>query len=149
MLKSAALGAGSAVFYASNVVVNKFVVETFSTSEVMFWHGAVATPLLAIASTFAPRSEWAAFDWHAAAFLAVASLGPGALAGLAFVWGLRRMPATHASTLTLLEPLVSLLLGAAFFGERLAPSALAGAMGILGGALLVMLRERPARPSPG
>jgi drug/metabolite transporter (DMT)-like permease len=142
VLRSAALGAGSAVFYATNVVVNKFVVDSFSTSEVMFWHGVVATPLLA---AFVPHSAWAAVDPHAAAFLATASLGPGALAGLAFVWGLRRMPATHASTLTLLEPLVSVLLGAAVFGERLAPSALLGAMGILGGALLVLLKEAPQR----
>src|SRR5208283_2546432 len=40
---SAALGAGSAVFYASNVLVNKFVAPTFSASETMFWHGVVAT----------------------------------------------------------------------------------------------------------
>jgi drug/metabolite transporter (DMT)-like permease len=140
VLRSAALGAGSAVFYATNVVVNKFVVDSFSTSEVMFWHGVVATPLLA---AFVPRSAWAAVDPHAAAFLATASIGPGALAGLAFVWGLRRMPATHASTLTLLEPLVSVFLGAAVFGERLGPSALLGALGILGGALLVMLKEAP------
>ena len=45
--QSAALGAGSALFYASNVIGNKFVIEAFSTSEVMFWHGIVATPLLA------------------------------------------------------------------------------------------------------
>jgi DME family drug/metabolite transporter len=144
VLQSAALGAGSAVFYATNVVVNKFVVDAFSTSEVMFWHGVVATPLL---TAFVPRSAWAAVDPHAATFLATASLGPGALAGLAFVWGLRRMPATHASTLTLLEPLVSVLLGAAVFGERLAPSALAGGLAILGGALLVMLREQPRTPT--
>jgi drug/metabolite transporter (DMT)-like permease len=57
------------------------------------------------------------------------------------------MPATHASTLTLLEPLVSVLLGAAVFGERLAPSGLAGGLAILGGALLVLLRERPRTPA--
>jgi DME family drug/metabolite transporter len=143
VLRSAALGAGSAVFYATNVVVNKFVVDSFSTSEVMFWHGVVATPLLA---AFVPRSAWAAADPHAVAFLATASLGPGTLAGLAFVWGLRRMPATHASTLTLLEPLVSVLIGAAVFGEQLAPTALAGGMGILGGALLVMLGGKNGEP---
>ncbi len=128
--ESAALGAGSAVFYATNVVVNKFVIEAFSTSEVMFWHGVVATPFLA---AFVPRAAWAAVDMRAAWFLALASVGPGALAGLAFVWGLRRMPATHASTLALLEPLVSVLLGAAVLGERLAASAFVGATAILGG----------------
>ena len=132
---SALLGAGSAVFYASNVIVNKFVAESFSTSETMFWHGVVATPLLA---AFVPPSAWGALDLRAAGFLAVASIGPGALAGLAFVWGLRRMPAAHASTLTLLEPLVSIAVGAAVLGEPISGrSGLGGAL-ILAGSVVVM-----------
>jgi drug/metabolite transporter (DMT)-like permease len=133
--QSAALGAGSALFYASNVVGNKFVVETFSTSEVMFWHGLISTPLLALC---VPRAEWASIDAHAVTFLALASIGPGALAGLAFVWGLRRMPAAHASTLTLLEPLVAVVAGSVVFGETLGARALAGGALILAGALTVM-----------
>jgi drug/metabolite transporter (DMT)-like permease len=134
---SAAFGAGSAIFYASNVVMNKFVVDQFSTSETMFWHGVVATPLLA---AFVPRAAWAAIDARAAVFLAVVSIGPGALAGAAFVWGLRRMPAAHASALTLLEPLVSVLIGAALFGESLGGRGLVGGALILGGAFAVMVR---------
>jgi drug/metabolite transporter (DMT)-like permease len=133
--QSAALAAGSAVFYASNVIVNKFVAGEISPSETMFWHGVVGTPLLA---AFVPHAEWASVDAHAAAFLAVATVGPGALAGLAFVWGLRRIPAAHASTLSLLEPLVSIALGAAVLGERLGANAFAGGALILAGALLVM-----------
>jgi drug/metabolite transporter (DMT)-like permease len=133
--QSAALGAASAVFYASNVIVNKFVVDAFSTSETMFWHGVVATPLLA---AFVPGEAWAAVDARAAAFLAIASVGPGALAGLAFVWGLRRMPAAHASTLTLLEPLVAVLAGAALFKEVLGWRAVMGGGLILCGALIVV-----------
>ncbi len=140
--RSAALGAGSAVFYASNVIVNKFVVEEFSTSEVMFWHGVVATPLLA---AFVPPAAWSAVDARAAAFLGVATLVPGAAAGLAFVWGLRRMPAAHASTLTLLEPLVSIVIGGALLGERLAVNALGGGALILLGAALVMSARSTGR----
>lgn len=139
VLTSAALGAGSAVFYASNVVVNKFVVESFSTSETTFWHGVVATPLLA---AFVPRDAWLALDAHAAAVLALVSIGPGALAGLSFVWGLRRMPAAHASTLTLIEPLVAVVLGAALLGEPMGARAVAGGALILAGAAIVV---RPPR----
>jgi drug/metabolite transporter (DMT)-like permease len=143
---SAALGAGSAVFYASNVIVNKFVVAEFSTSETMFWHGVVATPLLAL---FVPRGAWAAVEPRAVSFLAVAAIVPGALAGLAFVWGLRRVPAAQASTLTLLEPLVSVLLGAVVLGEALAGRALAGAGLILAGSVTVMAAPiRPSAPGP-
>jgi len=137
MWTSAALGAGSAVFYAGNVIVNKFVAADFSTSESMFWHGVVGTPLLAV---FVPREAWSAIDPRAAVFLLVTSLGPGALAGLSFVWGLRRIPAAQASTLTLLEPLVSIVLGTALLGEWLGPRSLAGAVLILFGALAVMRR---------
>jgi drug/metabolite transporter (DMT)-like permease len=144
MWASAALGAGSAVFYASNVIVNKFVVESFSTSEAMFWHGVVATPLLA---AVVPMGAWSTVRLPAAAFLAVVSIGPGALAGMAFVWGLRRMPAAHASTLTLLEPLVSVVVGIAVLGEAGRVATLFGGAGILAGALLVMTGSRPA-PRP-
>lgn len=138
--QSAALGAGSALFYASNVIGNKFVIEAFSTSEVMFWHGTIATPLLALC---VPRAAWASLDAHAVTFLAVASIGPGALAGLAFVWGLRRMPAAHASTLTLLEPLIAVAAGSVVFGEALGLRALAGGALILTGALTVMTARSP------
>jgi drug/metabolite transporter (DMT)-like permease len=138
--QSAALGAGSALFYASNVIGNKFVADSFSTSEVMFWHGMISTPLLAL---FVPRGEWAALSAHATTFLALASIGPGTLAGLAFVWGLRRMLAAHASTLTLLEPLVAVVAGAFVYGEVLGARALVGGALILSGALAVMT----ARPS--
>jgi DME family drug/metabolite transporter len=138
--RSAALGAGSALFYATNVIVSKLVVESFSTSETMFWHGLVATPFLA---AFVPRAAWGALDARAAGFLAVVSIGPGALAGIAFVWGLRRMPAAHASILTLLEPLVAIVLGAAVFGEALGARALAGGTLILAGAVTVMTPRAP------
>ena len=133
--RSAALGAGSAFFYASNVIVNKLVADGFSASETMFWHGLVATPLLA---AFVPHDSWAMLDGRAAAVLAVASLVPGALAGLLFVWGLRRMPAAHASTITLLEPLIAVLIGAQFYGETLGPRIVVGGAAILAGALTVM-----------
>jgi drug/metabolite transporter (DMT)-like permease len=144
VLRSAALGAGSAVFYASNVIVNKFVGHSFSANETMFWHGVVATPLLAL---FVPVSAWHAVDLRALGFLALASIGPGALAGVAFIWGLRRMPAAHASTLTLLEPLVSILLGAAVLSEPLTARAALGGALILVGSIIVMTAKNLPRPS--
>ena len=131
---SAALGAGSAVFYASNVLVNKLIADSFSTSEATFWHCLVAAPLLA---AFVPPDAWAHTDPRAVGLFALASLGPGATAGLVFLWGLRRMPAAHASTLTLLEPLVSIVLGTSVMGERLGALALTGAALILAGAAVV------------
>ncbi len=146
VLASAALGLGSAVFYASNVLVNKFIVGAFSTSEAMFWHGVAATLL---GAALVPRPAWTTMDPHAVAFLAAAAVGPGALGGLSFVWGLRRMPAAHASTLTLLEPLVSVLLGAAVLGERVGARAILGGTLILVGAVAVVAPARPAGSPAG
>lgn len=132
---AAIFAAGSAVFYASNVLVNKLVASEFSPSEAMFWHGVVATPLLA---SLVPRGAWAAVDPRAAGFLALVAIGPGALAGLAYVWGLRRMPAAHASTLTLVEPLVAVFLGAAVYGEPFGLRTVIGGALILGASVVVM-----------
>lgn len=138
----AAFGAGSAVFYAANVLVNKRLGSAFRPSELVCFHGIVATPLLAV---FVPPDAWAAIDPHALAVIVGGALGPGALAGLLFVWGLRDLPATHVSTLTLLEPLVAVIAGAVAFGEHLASLALAGAALILAGAAAVVSQRRLAK----
>jgi drug/metabolite transporter (DMT)-like permease len=65
-------------------------------------------------------------------------------AGLAFVWGLRRIRASHASTLTLLEPLVAVLVAAVVFGERLSAIALGGGVLIVFGAAAVV--SAPSKP---
>jgi drug/metabolite transporter (DMT)-like permease len=138
----AALGAGSAVFYASNVIANKRLLA-FSASELVFYHGFVSIPLLA---ALVPHDGWWTLGTRAGGIVALGSLGPGALAGLFFVWGLRRIPASHASTLTLLEPLIAVLVGAVAYGERLGPLGLVGGGLILGGAALVIARR--SKPAP-
>jgi drug/metabolite transporter (DMT)-like permease len=136
----AALGAGSAVFYASNVLVNKRLVRSFSGSEMMFFHGLVATPLL---FALVPLHEYALVSRSALGVVLLGALGPGALCGLLFVWGLRRIAASHASVLTLLEPFVAVLLAAAVMGERVGLVSLVGGVLILGGALLVVTGAVP------
>jgi drug/metabolite transporter (DMT)-like permease len=60
------------------------------------------------------------------------------MAGLFFVWGLRRVPAAHASTLTLLEPLVAVTIAIATMGERWTVAGLVGGLAILAGAFMVV-----------
>lgn len=134
----AALGAGSAVFYASNVLVTKRVAGVFSSSELMFFHGLVATPLL---FALVPAGAFAAPP-SAFAVILVAALGPGAAAGLMFVSGLRRIPANHASVLALLEPLVAVVLAALHLRQRLGFFPLIGGALILAGALVVVTDVR-------
>lgn len=137
----AALGSASAVFYASNVLVNKRLTDTFSGSEVMFFHGLVTVPLL---FAFVPRSEYGLVSNSALGVVFLGSLGPGAISGLLFVWGLRRVAASHASVLTLLEPFVAVLLAAAVLGEGIGPVPIFGGILILAGALAVVSNAVPS-----
>ena len=141
----AALGAGSAVFYTSNVLVNKRLMSAFSGSEMMFFHGLVATPLL---FALVPLSEYALVSRHALGIVTLGALGPGAMAGLLFVWGLRRIAASHASVLTLLEPFVAVLLAAAIMGQRVPGVAFCGGLLILTGAILVVTGRPPGTIEP-
>ncbi len=132
----AVYGASSAVFYASNVILNKRLAHRFSGSELMFFHGLVAVPLLAI---FVSHDAWAHVDARAMAWLCLGALGPGALSGLLFVWGLRRVPASHASTLTLLEPLVAVVMAGAVLHQVVTKTSMLGGAIILASAALVIL----------
>ncbi len=128
-LAGAGLGAASAVFYASNVIVTKRLTPVFSAGELMFFHGVVATPLL---FALVPEGAFGSAAPRALGVIVVASLGPGALGGLCFLGGLRRVPASHASVLTLLEPLTAVVAAAVVLGERLS------ALAMVGGALILV-----------
>ncbi len=131
----AALGAASAVFYASNVLVNKRLAGAFSGSELMAYHGVVSTAVLA---ALVPAASWSALTSGSFVVLLAGAVGPGALAGLFFVWGLRRVPAAHASTLTLLEPLVAVVVAITTMGEKLTVASAIGGIAILAGAFMVV-----------
>ena len=58
-------------------------------------------------------------------------MGPTAAAYVLFSVGLRRVPATVAGIVSLLEPLTATLLGVVAFGESLDPLGVAGAVLLL------------------
>lgn len=124
------------------MLVNKRLSPVFSGSELMFFHGLVGTPLL---FALVPREAYGAVDARAAVYLGGGALVQGALAGLFFVWGLRRIPAGHASVLTLLEPFVAVLLAGLVLGEILSTVPIVGGLLILAGAAVVV--TAPPTPS--
>ena len=134
----AAAGAGSALFYASNVLVNKRLVRKFTPIELMAWHGVFATPLLVL---IAPFHEFGKLTLGGAALLTVGGIGPGALGGIFFIWALKEIRAADAATLTLLEPLVAVGIAVFGYGEHLAPVSWLGASIILICAGAVMRRS--------
>lgn len=72
-----------------------------------------------------------------------------AVAYTAFTWGLERLSAATAATLTLAEPLTASLLGIVVLGELLSPLAVVGLIVLGGGLLLLAWGARPPRdPRP-
>jgi len=132
----AALGAASAVFYASNVLVNKRLIRAFSGAEMAFYHGLVATPFLL---ALVPRGAWSAVRGESIAVLGAGSVLVGALGALFFVWGLRRIDATRAANLTFLEPVVAVAGARVFLHEELTAGKIAGGALVLTAAAIVIV----------
>jgi DME family drug/metabolite transporter len=135
----AALGGGSAFFYATNVIVFKRVQHLFLPLEVLAWHMPTALLVLFLC---VPRGGFS-LEPEVAGLLAAAGLIPGALAGVLFLRGLARVPASRASVFTLLEPLVAVVIGVLVWGERPTLVAAFGALLVLSGAWLVLKSEMP------
>ncbi len=130
-LTGAAYGTTSAACYAVNIFINKKFASKFTAASLMAWHGAVATPLLAL---FVPSGAWDVLPRNSLFFLLAGSLLLGAIAGLVFIWGLRRTPSNVAATLTFVEPLVAVLVGAVVYGEKMGMVGAAGGLLVLAGA---------------
>jgi drug/metabolite transporter (DMT)-like permease len=138
----AGFGLASAVCYATNVILNKRLVPVFSGSEMAFYHGFVALPLLLL---IAPSGAFAHVAPAAASWLALGALLPGAVCGLLFVWGLRSVQASHAANLTLFEPFVATVGASIALHEPLGAASIFGGGLILAGATLAVTAEvRPA-----
>ncbi|GAA5532806.1 DMT family transporter [Deinococcus aluminii] len=106
---------------------------------------AVALPVGALGLLpfveFSPKTTAA---WGSLVAIAVLSTY---LAYSAYSAGLKHLPATRASVIASLEPVVAAGLAALLFGERLSPTALLGAGLVIGAALLLSVEKRPA-PEP-
>ena len=83
---------------------------------------------------------------RAAPLLLYLGLGPTAIAYALFTSGLKRVPATVAGIVGLLEPLTAATLGVAIFGESLGTAGAAGAA-LLIAALVLLSTRRPAPPA--
>lgn len=71
------------------------------------------------------------------------ALGPMVLGYLAFGYGLARIPASAATTLTLWEPVVAALLAVAILGERLSGTGWVGVLLVVGCLLVLTMRAAP------
>ena len=99
-------------------------------------------PLLAISAVFEPGSfaalrDASAIAWGAAIYAAVFSslLGHGV-----FYWLVQRHPVATVTPYLLLTPVLAVLLGILFWGDRPGPALWIGGAMVLGGVLVVALR---------
>ncbi|ABF45597.1 protein of unknown function DUF6, transmembrane [Deinococcus geothermalis DSM 11300] len=107
---------------------------------------AVALPVGALGLLpFVAFSAKTPAAWGSLAGIAVLSTY---FAYLAYSAGLRHLPATRASVIASLEPVVAAGLAALLFGERLSTTALLGAALVIGAALLLSLENSQAQPAP-
>ena len=138
---TAALGAGSAFFYAANVLCSKAAAESFAPFEVVALHGPVAA--LCLLAVF----RGGALPHQLDAGLAGVVLG-GALCGLGatvfFNLGLRRVSSPIAGVVTYLEPLTAAGVGVLFFGEALGVWRVVGAAVVLAAGAWVALEQGAA-----
>jgi drug/metabolite transporter, DME family len=130
----AMLGLLSAVFFAANLLLTRSLSATLSPPRIVAWPKPFALLVLALfldrgALSLAPA---------AASILAVGGVVAGAFACALFYAGLQRVTASNASLLCLVEPIVSVCIGVALFGEGLSASGFAGALLVVAGAALAV-----------
>jgi DME family drug/metabolite transporter len=129
-----AWGLTAGATYALYYIWGKLVFEQYAPAAVY----AVAMPVGALGLlpfvSFGARTQRA---WLLLACMAVASTY---FAYLAYAAGLKRLPATRASVIASIEPLVATGLAAVWFDERLGPVAWLGAAMVVGAALTLSRR---------
>jgi DME family drug/metabolite transporter len=134
----AALALGAGLSYAAYAVAAKGLLAErppLVVAAATFGLGALLlSPALALEPLPAPAVL--AAGWPLLLYLGT---GPTALAYALFTAGLRRVPATAAGIVTLLEPLTATTLGIVLFGERLGMAGLVGAALLLAALALLSL----------
>jgi drug/metabolite transporter (DMT)-like permease len=143
-----ALGLGTACVYSAYILASERVAGRLPApllSAIVCTGAAVTLTVAAVALGQLRPGDVEPAGWGWLACLAVVST---VLAVALFFAGLRRVGPTSAAILSAAEPLVTLVLAFAVFGELLGPVQLAGGALVLAGVLVLHVRRLPAaRPA--
>jgi drug/metabolite transporter (DMT)-like permease len=152
-----AMALGAAVIYAAYILVADRIVGTADTFMV-----AALVTTGAASSTLVAGVGSGSLDLHFTAagygWIAAMALGSTVLGVSAFFVGLREVGPATASIVSTAEPVVTVALATAIYGEALGASQLAGGVLVLGAVVILQLRtgtvdddvapaHAPARPS--
>lgn len=136
-----ALGIGAALIYSAYILVGEGVMRRVAPQA------AATVVMLAAAVVYALAVSWEGVQlpvsttgWLAVVAIAVFST---LLAILGFFKGMEKLGATDASTLSTLEPLITLTLAAVFLGEGVTVMQLSGG-GLILAAVVYLARHRSA-----
>jgi drug/metabolite transporter (DMT)-like permease len=142
----ALLGTGSAILFAGAMMSVKRLGEWFSSAQVLTLHYPGA---LLVLYYFIPSGELMSLGKEAWGLLVLCGVLPGTIAGLLFVEGFRRLPASRAGVLTLIEPVVAVLVGLVIWNETPGPIAFLGGAIVLGAAYRVIRAGSTAEGAAG
>jgi len=141
VLLGATLGLVSACAYASNVFLARRLTEDLGASRTLGLHSVIAALLLLPLA----GSHLVEIELGDVPYLAIGCVGPGLLAGLAFLRALTLIGAARASILAFVEPLVACLVGWLAWDEPLGWSVVVGGALVIAAGVLVV---GPRRPTP-
>jgi drug/metabolite transporter (DMT)-like permease len=140
---------GAAAVWAAYTTGAKPLIGVYGplrTTAYTLWVGSVGLVLVGIPALV--RQDWGAVSgwaWGELLFSSVLSIG---VAYLLWYRGVQRLGGPRTAVFSNLTPVVALLAGALWLGERLTPASVLGASMVVGGILLVRRREMPAPPLP-
>lgn len=137
---------GAAVVWAIYTVEARPLIERYGsvqTTAWTLWVGAVGIFLIGVPSLL--RQEWATVgrvEWGGLAYSASFSIG---LAYLIWYRGVERLGGARTAVFSNLTPVVALITGAVWLGERMTILSTAGAVMVVVGVMLVRKRRPPSR----
>ncbi|MEZ4668096.1 MAG: EamA family transporter [Anaerolineae bacterium] len=132
------LSIGSGVTYAGVIISGRFLARRAHALQINTISLATNSVLLLVIGLFTSdlHLSYSSEGWLLFLFL---GLVPTAMGYMLFLTGMRTTSATITGIITLLEPLTAALLAWVFFGERLTPLGMMGALLLLG-AIVVLAR---------
>lgn len=151
-----AMALGAAVIYAAYILIADRIVGTVDAflMAALVTTGAAASTLVAGVGSGSLDLHFAAAGWG---WIAAMALGSTVLGVSAFFVGLREVGPATASIVSTAEPVVTVALATAIYGEALGAGQLAGGVLVLGAVVILQLRtgtvegdvapaHAPARP---
>ena len=139
-----ALSLITAFWYALYFLAVSQARKSMAASRLMLWSSLVGAPCLLVAAGLLGEQLWPTTLAEAAACVGLGLIHIGGQGSIA--WAMGRLPASLASVVVLVQPVVATYAGWVLFGEALGPLQAAGAAVALAG---VVLAQWASRPKPG